>query len=502
MERDGAHRGFPVTSRRTALGLALGAVGAVSTAGCGPEPVRGYTVEKWRSERGQNFMIAHRGGGDVVPEHTLEAYQAALGWGAKALEISVVGTSDGVLICQHDLDYNRTTNLRGPVVTQTSSVLVDARVTVPRLGPRWNGDNAPPVARLEEVLRKIGDRAVLIIEAKDDSVFPGVQRAIADRGLEKSVIVKLHQDTQRIGEAHKLGFPVFCYFGTVREMTPDRITAVAAQLDPARDCLVVPAYSDDGLIPDELLALATATKVPVWVHPVHRRWEVAHFFARGVQALVASSYGYLASTVKPLTTADWESGALHPGEMTKQPDSTNYGLEWPEPGVIRLAVQERQAFLTLGHLSPLATPQGPYVIDLELRVDTAPKDPFSNLSLAFGHADDLYYEHRQGARGGYHAMIRMTGEIDLRRHDVGSDEGEPLGKPVPGPKLVKGTWVPLRVEVTPTRLTFTRMDTGASISGEDSTHRGAYLHVGRSALDGAISLRRLQIRQTPDSTRT
>lgn len=502
MERAGAHRGFPLTNRRTVLGLALGAAGAVASAGCGPEPVRHYTVDQWRSERGKNFMIAHRGGGDVVPEHTLAAYEAALSWGAKAIEISVVGTSDGILICQHDLTYNRTTNLKGPVVTQTSSVLVDARVTVPRLGPRWNGDNSPPVARLDEVLRKIGDRAVLIIEAKDDSVFPGIQRAIADRGLEKSVVIKLHQDTQRIGEAHELGFPVFCYFGTVSEMTPERIAAVAAQLDPARDCLVIPAYSDDGMISDELLALATATNVPVWVHPLHRRWEVEHFFSRGVQAIVASSYGYLASTVEPLAQADWESESLHPGEMTKQPDSNKYALEWPEPGAVRLAVQERQAFLTLGHLAPLAVPDGPYTVDLEVRVDTAPKDPFSNVSLAFGHADDRYYEHRQGAQGGYHAMMRMTGEIDLRRHDVGSDEGEPLGAPIAGPKLPRGTWIPLRVTVGATRLTFTRLDTGASISGEDSTFRGPYLHVGRSALDGAISLRRLQIRQTPDSTRT
>lgn len=391
---------LPRPSRRTVLGLVAGATGSLVVGGCSPEIETGYTVAKWRAERGKNFMIAHRGAGDVRPEHTLEAYEAALGWGAKAIEISVVGTSDGVLICQHDLSYNRTTNLKGPVATQTSSVLVDARVTVPRLGPRWNGGNAPSVARLNDVLRRIGGKAVLIIEAKDDSVYPGIQRQIADRGLEKSVVVKLHQNTQRITEAQELGFPVFCYFGTAAEMTAQRLTAVAKQLNPETDCLVIPANDDDGTLPDNLLEMAKATNVPVWVHPVHRRWEVEHFFSRGVEALVASSYGYLASTVKPTSKPAWEKGELLPGELTRRPEAANYGLAWPEAGVVRLSVQERQAFLTLGYMAPLIRPTEPYTVEFQLRVDKAPRDKFSNLSFVFGHEDDSYYEHLQGTQGG------------------------------------------------------------------------------------------------------
>lgn len=486
----------PLPSRRTVLSLVAGASGTLVMAGCSPEPEPDYTVARWRAERGANFMIAHRGAGDVRPEHTLEAYEAALGWGAKALELSVVGTSDGVLICQHDLSYNRTTNRTGPVVKQSSSVLVDARVTVPRLGPRWNGENSPPVARLNDVLRRIGGKAVLIIEAKDDAAFLGIQRQVVDRGLEKSVVVKLHQNTQRIAQAHQLGYPVFCYFGTAEEMTPERLTAVADQLNPATDYLVIPANDDDGTLPDPLLEMAKATKVPLWVHPVHRRWEVDHFFSRGVQALVASSYGYLAATVPPVTTPAWDVGELRPGELTRRPEANAYALEWPEPGVVRLAVQKRQAFVTLGYMAPMTRPEGPYTVDFELRVDTAPRDKFSNLSFVFGHGDDAYYEHLQGTQGGYHAMIRMSGEIELRRHDVGSDEGALLGKPGPGPALVPGRWVPMRVQVGPTTLTFSRVDTGETIRADDATYRGSYMHIGRTSLDGSISLRGLQISQT------
>jgi len=313
------------------------------------------------------------------------------------------------------------------------------------------------------------------------------------------VVVKLHQNTQRIKQSQDLGFPVFCYFGTAAEMTAQRVKEVAAQLDPENDYLVIPANDDKGTLPDPLLEMALATKVPVWVHPVHRRWEVDYFFSRGVQALVASSYGYLASTVQPMSKPEWEVGQLAPGELTRRPEAGSYGLEWPEPGVVRLAVQGKQAFVTLGYLAPLKQPKGPYTVEFEMRVDKIPKDPFTNLSFVFGHEDDGYYEHLQGTQGGYHAMIRMTGAIELRRHDAGTDEGAPLGSPRLGPTLVVGRWVPMRLEVGPTTIVFTRVDTGETIRADDATYRGSYMHIGRSSPDGTVSLRRLQITQTSDN---
>ena len=110
-----------------------------ATASCTSRDNPSFTVQDWVGQRGKGFLIAHRGAGDVVPEHTIEAYEAAVGWGAKALEISVARLSDDVLICHHDLTFDRTTNLKGKVSDFSSAVLTDARVDIPRLGPRWQG---------------------------------------------------------------------------------------------------------------------------------------------------------------------------------------------------------------------------------------------------------------------------------------------------------------------------------------------------------------------------
>lgn len=61
--------------------------------------------------------MAHRGSSDIKPEHTLDAYVAALDEGADALEADVRLTADGHLVCVHDRKVDRTANGRGIVST-------------------------------------------------------------------------------------------------------------------------------------------------------------------------------------------------------------------------------------------------------------------------------------------------------------------------------------------------------------------------------------------------
>jgi glycerophosphoryl diester phosphodiesterase len=197
--------------------------------------------------------------------------------------------------------------------------------------------------------------------------------------------------------------------------------------------------------------------------------------------------------VQPVRATEWESGAIASGEMTQFPDSDAAGLHWPEPGVIALAAQRRQAFLTLGQLAPLEHAAGPYQIDLEVRVDAMPENDGSNFTVAFAHTDDRYYEHRQGTLDGYHAMLRMDGTMELRVHRAGSESGSELGKNIPGPAPAVGKWIGLRLNVGAKQIDWTRTDTGATVSTQNSEFRGDILHIGRSATDGKISVRGLRV---------
>ncbi|MEL6456100.1 MAG: glycerophosphodiester phosphodiesterase family protein, partial [Cyanobacteria bacterium J06623_5] len=71
-----------------------------------PNPVDLNTLD------GQNpLVIAHRGASGDFPEHTLEAYRAAIAAGADFIEPDLVTTSDGVLIARHEPMLDDTTNV-------------------------------------------------------------------------------------------------------------------------------------------------------------------------------------------------------------------------------------------------------------------------------------------------------------------------------------------------------------------------------------------------------
>src|SRR5262245_49296160 len=61
--------------------------------------------------RSRAVLIAHRGASAYAPEHTLAAYTLAIRQGADYVEQDLQLTKDGVLICSHDADLSRTTNV-------------------------------------------------------------------------------------------------------------------------------------------------------------------------------------------------------------------------------------------------------------------------------------------------------------------------------------------------------------------------------------------------------
>jgi hypothetical protein len=78
--------------------------------------------------------------------------------------------------------------------------------------------------------------------------------------------------------------------------------------------------------------------------------------------------------------------------LTLDPFSDKYSLNWEEQGVIGLDVPNRPAFVTLGQFCPVVAKS--YRLVFDAAFDPMPTDTWQHLSIAFGHADDRYYEHR------------------------------------------------------------------------------------------------------------
>ncbi|MFT4216803.1 MAG: glycerophosphodiester phosphodiesterase [Micropruina sp.] len=455
-----------------------------------PTDAGGLTVNSWIDRRKPPYTIGHRGASGVMPEHTLPGYLKALEWGAECLDISVVQSSDGVLYCLHDLTLERVTTLTGEVRSQSSTELDLGRVSIARLGPRWQGANMPAIPRLVDVLNEVGGKVILCIEAKDEAAYQPLIELLEQQQIKESVILKFDHASPRIETARDAGHPVVAYLGSAEVATESAIKSVAARLDPRRDALMLPARDNLTLLPQNILQAAVRTGIPIWVAPVHRRHEIEYFSLLGVQGMVISCSGYTGRTVPVAKTDDWASGQLAPGALTRNPESDAFSLQWPEVGVIEIPTRGQQAFLTLGQFAPITATS--YRIAFDASFDPIPSDTWQHVSIAFGHADDRYYEHRLGDSDGYHAMLRADGTMGLAAHVEGDKNGRQLVGPTSSVPMKRGVWARMTLDVTPDEIRWTR-DDGTVLSAKDSRFRGGYFHIGSSASDGALRLRGLAV---------
>jgi glycerophosphoryl diester phosphodiesterase len=69
------------------------------------------------------LVFAHRGGGGLAPENTIQAFDKGLALGADGLELDVRLSRDGAVVVHHDATVDRTTNGRGAVSAHTRDEL-------------------------------------------------------------------------------------------------------------------------------------------------------------------------------------------------------------------------------------------------------------------------------------------------------------------------------------------------------------------------------------------
>lgn len=118
-------------------------------------------MDQWIA-KGYPVHWAHRGGSQNWSEMTMFAYRNAVDHGARALEVSVHRSSDGVWIMSHDPNLSRVTGSNLTISSTNSSAMLGLPVTAPSGGG--------VIGRLEDVLTEFPDR-VLLVDNKPGSFF-------------------------------------------------------------------------------------------------------------------------------------------------------------------------------------------------------------------------------------------------------------------------------------------------------------------------------------------
>ncbi len=73
----------------------------------------------FKREISRPLVFAHRGGGGLFPENTLEAFKYSAQMGVDVLELDIHSTADGALVVMHDGSLDRTTNGSGRINQMT-----------------------------------------------------------------------------------------------------------------------------------------------------------------------------------------------------------------------------------------------------------------------------------------------------------------------------------------------------------------------------------------------
>ncbi|SFU02103.1 Glycerophosphoryl diester phosphodiesterase [Arthrobacter sp. ov118] len=423
----------------------------------GSQPAQVHTLSDLMSTT--PFYIAHRGSGDNWTEHTAEAYSQAIQNGAKAIEVSVSATSDGVLVCHHDLSTERMTGRN----LQISEVTFEELGALRNDSRSWIGPKAPlePIPRVKDVLDAHAATSVIFLEDKQGTNTAALLDLMDSYPNSKEHFVwKQTAGGKHLAEAKERGYKAWGYF-------VDDVQIRFADFADRFDYLGIYHGASD----DEIKALVRYGK-PVICWEIHTRWMRERVMALGVTGLMCSNYPY-ASGSTPISTRDnFASGVRAPGDLPWILAPTYQPTLQPEFSSISLNNEAGSSY-TMGSMCPVT--KDTYSLSFDMRWPMAVPEKSGSAGIAFGQADDRPYRPTVPATvAGYHLTVDRVGTIRLFAREAGTLDGQLLGEArSDAPRA--GAWMRFRVDVSPQEITFTRLDgTVTSASARTSSHRGGY----------------------------
>jgi glycerophosphoryl diester phosphodiesterase len=123
-----------------------------------------------RDRRGLT-RIAHRGGGSLAPENSVEGIERSLGYGVEMIEVDVRRARDGALVLSHE------PALAGAGAPIASMTLAELRAA------------SPSLATLDEALDAVGRQAQVNLDIKDmDAGAPAIAAALAHGVADGSIV--------------------------------------------------------------------------------------------------------------------------------------------------------------------------------------------------------------------------------------------------------------------------------------------------------------------------
>lgn len=425
------------------------------------------------------FTIAHRGSGGEFPEHTFASYSSAVAAGAKAIEVSVHCTADGVPVCFHDTSLDRMTDYTGSISDWTYAALRE-NVRVKAQGLLGEGWSDQVIPTLREVLDAYAGKVVIFLEPKaNNAVDPTI--AVLDEHFPTgydSIIWKGYYTNGTFAGMRTRGYKTWGYVDP--STTDSQMDAVDANID----IWGVPHTMTDARITD-VINRTGGKQVICW--EVHRRVEIERLAALGVDGMMSSQWLYLYN--EPYLAADlFDSGVSTPGTLPLVNYSDAQALKYDGAGAAYLNNVPNGAALMGCHQVPDGNA---YTLSFAMKWGSVPSS-FLHSDLAFARIKDDPYQFSStndvmgalASPGGYHFVFRGNGDMQLYSHTKGVTSGTQLGS-VATATPTAGAWMTFEIQVTSTQVIVRRTDVNPDVTLTVNTtaHRGRYWHLSAGSVN-------------------
>ena len=412
------------------------------------------------------YYLPHRGGLNVFPENTREAFRGAVALGCSHLELDVYALADGAGGINYDTTVDRVMVGTGSVDKFTSGTwqqqVIDAGSW---FLPSWA--NTKPVL-FDEIARDFGGKVILHPEAKINArAGQAITRSVQKYGIQRSTVVWTFVSSYLEGAGNAVAAGLTCgIISTSGSVDP-------TTLDPAFTHYMV----HSGSTTDARITELVATGLRIYVWTINRRVDRDRYLALGVTGFVTDEPAYLAGdgpwrrTTDPFPSATYYHGQLPAGSVR----GTFVGT-----GRYYLGDTGAPAFFLQGWAGEIANKAATYQIACTFTVDAAGTTLTNWLAVLFAATTDApYLDNGSTTENGYNVILRMNGQMNLYRRVNGALT---LLSSITGASITTGSVVPLRIQVSPTAITVTRDDVtvGNVVTSTDTTRRGGYFHFGRN----------------------
>ncbi len=257
------------------------------------------------------LAIAHRGGGEDLPENTMPAFEAAVALGFRYLETDAHLSSDGVVFSFHDEILDRVTDRTGVVSAVTSS-FIEGADAAHRFSP--DGKSFPlrgtgiRVPTMEEVLSRWPD-VFVNIDTKSDAVVKPLVDLVRGVGAIDRVCIGSYRD-ERLRRVRRLAGGHVCTSMGQAAIAAAWVASRIGRMPRLRaDCVQVPVRAGSVVVLDRrFVAAAHRAGLPVHVWTIDDRAEMGRLLDLGVDGIMTDRPGLLRDVL--VARGQWHGPAV------------------------------------------------------------------------------------------------------------------------------------------------------------------------------------------------